>query len=78
MVTASHNPPRDNGYKVYLGGRMAADSGRGVQIVPPSDAEIAARIGEVESVAGVPRAGSGWTCWRRIAVARGWRVTDQK
>ena len=42
MVTASHNPPNDNGYKVYLGG---ADSGS--QIVSPVDAEIAARIQQV-------------------------------
>ncbi len=39
VVTASHNPPQDNGYKVYLGD--------GSQIVPPADAEIAARISEV-------------------------------
>ncbi len=53
MVTASHNPAQDNGYKVYLGD--------GSQIVPPSDAGIAARIGEVELVTDVPRATSGWT-----------------
>lgn len=42
MVTASHNPPDDNGYKVYLGG---ADAGS--QIVSPADAEIAAQIDAV-------------------------------
>ncbi|NLT25158.1 MAG: phospho-sugar mutase [Microbacteriaceae bacterium] len=42
MVTASHNPKWDNGYKVYLGG---ADGGS--QIVEPADAEIAAAIGAV-------------------------------
>ena len=52
MVTASHNPPQDNGYKVYLGD--------GSQIVPPSDEQIAAQIARVESVASVPRAESGW------------------
>ncbi|OPC81295.1 phosphomannomutase [Embleya scabrispora] len=52
MVTASHNPPRDNGYKVYLGD--------GSQIVPPADAEIAARIAAVRSLADVPLAEDGW------------------
>ena len=47
MVTASHNPPQDNGYKVYLGG---ADGGS--QIVAPADAEIAAAITEVANRGG--------------------------
>ncbi|WNB84987.1 phospho-sugar mutase [Cellulomonas sp. ATA003] len=61
MVTASHNPARDNGYKVYLGGRAATGAGQGAQIVPPADAEIAARIAAVPSVAAVRRADAGWT-----------------
>ncbi|SEO99990.1 phosphomannomutase [Actinacidiphila rubida] len=52
MVTASHNPPQDNGYKVYLGD--------GSQIVPPADAEIAAQIAAVGPLASVPRPESGW------------------
>ncbi len=60
MVTASHNPPKDNGYKVYLGGRAVTGSGQGAQIVPPFDAEIFAAITAVESVTDVPRAESGW------------------
>lgn len=60
MVTASHNPPQDNGYKVYLGGRVVTDSGEGAQIVPPYDADIAAHIAAVESVASVPRSEGGW------------------
>ena len=52
MVTASHNPAMDNGYKVYLGD--------GSQIVPPADARIAAHIAEVGRVADVSRASSGW------------------
>ncbi|NHT17772.1 phospho-sugar mutase [Cellulomonas sp. IC4_254] len=61
MVTASHNPPKDNGYKVYLGGRVVTDSGQGAQIVPPMDGAIAAEIGRVPSVAAVPRAADGWS-----------------
>ncbi len=52
MVTASHNPPQDNGYKVYLGD--------GSQIVPPADAAIAAKIDAVGQVADLPR-GAGAT-----------------
>ena len=52
MVTASHNPPQDNGYKVYLGD--------GSQIVPPADADIARHIAAVERVTDVPRAHEGW------------------
>ena len=44
MVTASHNPPADNGYKVYLGGRIATGPTEGVQLVSPADAEIATAI----------------------------------
>ncbi len=51
MVTASHNPPQDNGYKVYLGD--------GSQIVPPADVEIAARIDAVGRVSDVARGDGG-------------------
>lgn len=52
MVTASHNPPRDNGYKVYLG-----QDDDGSQIVPPVDGEIADAIDAVAagSVTDLPR-----------------------
>ena len=60
MVTASHNPPQDNGYKVYLGGRAVTDSGQGAQIVPPYDSQIAAAIDAVGPVSSVPRPQSGW------------------
>ncbi len=51
MVTASHNPPQDNGYKVYLGD--------GTQIVPPVDGDIAAKIAAVGPLADIPRGAPG-------------------
>jgi phosphomannomutase len=53
MVTASHNPPQDNGYKVYLGRQLGGPAGDGAQIVPPADAGIEAAIRAVGSIAGV-------------------------
>ncbi|MFF4619885.1 phospho-sugar mutase [Nonomuraea jabiensis] len=50
-VTASHNPPRDNGYKVYWGD--------GSQIVPPVDSEISAAIDAVGRVDRLPLDGPG-------------------
>ncbi len=47
MVTASHNPPAYNGYKVYWG--------NGAQIVPPTDEGIAKEIAAVGSHASIPR-----------------------
>lgn len=56
VVTASHNPPKDNGYKVYLGGANGNS-----QLVPPQDAEIAdqiARVASETSFQDIPRSGS--------------------
>jgi phosphomannomutase len=62
MVTASHNPAGDNGYKVYLGGRALGGQPEadGVQIVSPADQEIAARIAAAPPANQVPRAPRGW------------------
>jgi len=51
MVTASHNPPRYNGYKVYWG--------NGAQIIPPHDAGIAQAIARVGPARDVPLAEPG-------------------
>ncbi|WP_182354118.1 phospho-sugar mutase [Flaviflexus huanghaiensis] len=60
MVTASHNPPRDNGYKVYLGGRAVEPEARGIQIVPPFDSQIAAKIAATPPADEIPLASTGW------------------
>ncbi|UNK71950.1 phospho-sugar mutase [Microbacterium sp. H1-D42] len=67
MVTASHNPPDDNGYKVYLGG---ADSG--AQIVSPADAEIAAhiaRVADAGDIGALPRSTSYETAGEEVVDA---------
>lgn len=61
MVTASHNPPQDNGYKVYL-----EDSS---QIVPPADAEISAAIDAVGRVDEMPRSDAYETLGPEVAEA---------
>jgi phosphomannomutase len=60
MVTASHNPRQDNGYKVYLGGRADSSAGSGAQIVMPDDARIAAHIATAPDAIDVPMATDGW------------------
>jgi phosphomannomutase len=47
VITASHNPPKDNGYKVY--------AANGAQIVSPTDIEIADEIAEIGPAVSVPR-----------------------
>jgi phosphomannomutase len=51
MITASHNPPADNGYKLYLSD--------GAQIVPPADAEIQAAISQLGPLSQIPLAEPG-------------------
>ncbi|OMC32683.1 phosphomannomutase [Mycobacterium sp. GA-1841] len=47
QITASHNPPTDNGYKVFLGG--------GMQIIPPVDREIEAAMARAPHADEIPR-----------------------
>jgi phosphomannomutase len=51
MVTASHNPAADNGYKLYLSD--------GAQVIPPADREIEARIGALGALSSIPLAPAG-------------------
>jgi phosphomannomutase len=51
MITASHNPAADNGYKLYLSD--------GAQVIPPVDAEIEARIAALGPLSKIPVADAG-------------------
>lgn len=60
MVTASHNPPQDNGYKVYLGGTVNGIHYQGSQIISPTDSQISKEISQVPNLNTVKR-GTSWT-----------------
>lgn len=48
MVTASHNPAADNGYKVYLGNTLDGVKYRGSQIIAPVDLAISHEIAKAD------------------------------
>ena len=60
MVTASHNPPQDNGYKVYIGPTADGINYATSQIINPTDGFIASEIDAVTSLKALPR-GKKWT-----------------
>jgi phosphomannomutase len=60
MVTASHNPPQDNGYKVYIGPDADGIAYASSQIINPTDGFIADEIKKVTSLKSQPR-GNSWT-----------------
>jgi phosphomannomutase len=70
VITASHNPPQDNGYKVFLGD--------GSQIVPPADMGISSRIEEVaeHSLNEVPRSQSYAVLGEELVAAYLDRITS--
>jgi len=60
MVTASHNPPQDNGYKVYIGPDADGIAYASSQIVSPTDGFIAGEIDSITTLKSQPR-GKSWT-----------------
>ena len=60
MVTASHNPQQDNGYKVYIGPHADGIAYAASQIISPTDHLIATEIDAIKSLTQVPR-GKNWT-----------------
>ena len=60
MVTASHNPPQDNGYKVYIGPEADGIAYASSQIINPTDHFIAQEIADITSLKSQPR-GKSWT-----------------
>jgi phosphomannomutase len=60
MVTASHNPPQDNGYKVYIGPAADGIAYASSQIINPTDGFIADEIVKITSLKSQPR-GHSWT-----------------
>lgn len=60
MVTASHNPPMDNGYKVYLNANVDGINYQGSQIITPTDKLISAEIAKITSLKSQPRS-RDWT-----------------
>ena len=59
MVTASHNPPQDNGYKVYIGPSADGINYRASQIISPTDGFISQEIAAITSLKSQPR----WKSW---------------
>ena len=60
MVTASHNPPQDNGYKVYIGPTADGIDYAASQIISPTDGLIAQEVAAINSLSSTPR-GKSWT-----------------
>jgi len=76
MVTASHNPPQDNGYKVYIGPSADGVNYAASQIINPTDELIAKEIAAVKSLATHPR-GKSWTIVGEELISEYIRLTAQ-